>query len=331
MDALPLSRDGQKGPSGSGRGGGGRGSSSRGRHRSSLASALRPQDARGPPGGSRPRGPRLPYSQQRGVCGSGPGRAPDSGPYLLPRRPSPRRGPSPARRARSRRARPALQQAGRHEPVESPPPSSCALSPRARRRPAAPAAPTAPAHGLTRRPVQSWPARAPLLRLQSERPARAHWLGRVLSSPFRRPRLPPSFLLCPPSPGEPRPSPAAEGGPPRAEPSWAWAAAGRGRGPGTPRCAGGAEEPRRGGRVARALPAARVSAGRRGGPPGLDQGPPGCLRTRFRAACLCPTPRARPWCGRRPQPGGQPSVPPRGRLPQSPRPAAMGGGERAQP
>lgn len=61
--------------------------------------------------------------------------------------------------------------------------------------------------------MQSWPARAPLLRLLSERPAGAHWLSRVLSSPFRRPRLPPSFLLCPPSPGEPRPSPAAEGRP----------------------------------------------------------------------------------------------------------------------
>lgn len=70
-----------------------------------------------------------------------PERAPGSSLYLLPRRPSPGGGPSPAWSARSRSARPALRQAGRHEPVEAPLPPSSALSPRHRRFPATPAAP----------------------------------------------------------------------------------------------------------------------------------------------------------------------------------------------
>lgn len=181
---------------------------------------------------------------------------------------------------------------------------------RAAPRAPAPAASSRPprpprtAHELTRWPVQRWPARAPLLRLLSERPARAHWLGRVLSSPFRRPRLPPSFLLCPPSPGEPRPSPAAEGRPRvrRAELAVGRARAGPGpRNPALHLWSLGAPT----GRVAPALSAARVSGWRGGGPPGRG---PRRLRTRLTAGCLCPTPR--PCCGRRPQPGVQPSVPP---------------------
>lgn len=70
-----------------------------------------------------------------------PERTPSSSPYLLPRRPSLGRGPSPTRSVGSRSTRPALRQAGRHEPVEAPLPPSCALSPRARRHPTTPAAP----------------------------------------------------------------------------------------------------------------------------------------------------------------------------------------------
>ncbi|XP_049980608.1 translation initiation factor IF-2-like [Alexandromys fortis] len=144
---------------------------------------------------------------------------------------------------------------------------------RAAPRAPAPAASSRPprpprtAHELTRWPVQSWPARAPLLRLLSERPARAHWLGRVLSSPFRRPRLPPSFLLCPPNPGEPRPSPAEEGRPRvrRAELAVGRAWAGpESRNPALRLWSLGAPT----GRVAPALAAARVSGWRGGGPPG---------------------------------------------------------------
>ncbi|XP_030108839.1 uncharacterized protein Gm53243 [Mus musculus] len=217
-------------------------------------------------------------------------------PYLLPRRPSLVRGPSRARIARSSSARPALRQAGRHEPVEAPLPPSCTLSPRARHCPATLADPRTDLLGVRCRAA---PARAPLLRFPLLAPGRCALTGPGPLLPLPLPAAP---SLLPPLPAEPRRA--------QAEPSsGAELGVGRGRaGPGARNPAlrlwsGGAPT----GRVARAPQGAWVSEWRGCGPPGHWSGTPWCLSPeQFRAGCLCPTPR--PWCGRRPQPMIYPRV-----------------------
>lgn len=214
----------------------------------------------------------------------------------MPRRPSPGRGPSRAQIARSRSARPALRQAGGHEPVEAPLPPSCALSPCARHCPATPTAPRTDSLGVR---CSAAPARAPLLRFPLLAPGPCALTGPGPLLPLPPPAAP---SLLPPLPAEPRRA--------QAEPS-SGAELGVGRG----RAGPGARNPALRlwnvgaptGRVARALQGAGVSWWRGCGPPGHWSGAPWCLSPeQLRAGCLCRTPR--PWCGRRPQPMVHPRV-----------------------